>query len=227
MHINRLKIIALYSVMFFGGLWNILGLFKTVMEYSAGPLLIALGFWLFYEHWHYLEHSIESAEQESGASPAVRFSIFAGLVILVLFLVEMLAVHTGWIFGEYSYGSRLLPQWINVPVAIGFAWFITFISSAAICQRISLPVNFRPLIIALLMTGFDFFMEPVAIKLNYWQWTDSFPPFQNFAAWFILSYMIAWLAHRFRILEYKFPEITMHSYFAQIIYFGMVFIWVK
>jgi putative membrane protein len=45
----------------------------------------------------------------------------------------------------------------------------------------------------ILATVFDWIMEPVAIHLDYWQWTGGDIPFQNYAAWFLIATMAAFL----------------------------------
>ena len=40
---------------------------------------------------------------------------------------------------------------------------------------------------AFLATGFDWIMEPVAMKLDYWQWVGQIIPFQNYRAWFLIG----------------------------------------
>ncbi|MBE0653483.1 MAG: carotenoid biosynthesis protein, partial [Bacteroidales bacterium] len=42
-------------------------------------------------------------------------------------------------------------------------------------------------------------MEPVAMHLDYWQWEGDIIPFQNYAAWFIISLVFSYALAIFRI----------------------------
>ena len=100
------------------------------------------------------------------------------------------------------------------------------ICSIALMQR--LPVintsNIRIKILAasILMTFFDFIMEPAAIKLNYWSWLTTTIPLQNYLAWFVISFILMILGWRLRVLDTKMPSLVMHGYFAQLIYFILI-----
>jgi putative membrane protein len=37
------------------------------------------------------------------------------------------------------------------------------------------------------MTLYDFFMEPVAMKYDFWDWKDGIIPIQNYVAWFLIA----------------------------------------
>jgi putative membrane protein len=42
---------------------------------------------------------------------------------------------------------------------------------------------------------FDWLMEPVAIKLNYWSWTSADVPVYNYICWFIVSLLLLLVFH--------------------------------
>jgi putative membrane protein len=100
------------------------------------------------------------------------------------------------------------------------------ISSTAIMQRISFIRNSSIIIkiisVALLMTFFDFMMEPAAIKLGYWTWIEVEVPLQNYVAWFILGGLLAGLGYKMGLFKSKHPPLAVHIYFAQLIYFILI-----
>lgn len=103
------------------------------------------------------------------------------------FLVEVLGVQTGEVFGEYSYGDALGIKWFEVPLVIGLNWvmlcyFSVYSLSTWIKQWWLLSSA-----AALLLIGLDFIIEPVAIKLDFWHWSRNEIPVQNFVAWFIIA----------------------------------------
>ncbi len=218
MKYNKLKIGFLYLIMTAGGLWHILSYFQSFMKVAAGPLLILVGLWLFSEH-------LFSGQLEGREKAA--FSGWAGAVFIISFFIEMVGVRTGVIFGAYDYGPVLQPQFIGVPLAIGAAWFIMLFSSAAVMQKLRQERPFlKPagqiFIIALLMTFFDFIMEPAAVKLNYWTWEGAPVPVQNYLAWFITGLALAALGQAMQIFRRPLPPLAFHAFVAQLIYFILI-----
>jgi putative membrane protein len=133
----------------------------------------------------------------SGNRAAWTWFIF---VALGGFAVEVLGVNSGRVFGPYRYGTTLGYQLWGVPLLIGLNWAMVVYGSVALAQRISPRLWLQLPLAALGPTLLDWFMEPVAIRLDYWQWLSGDIPIQNFLAWFILSFLFAlqyklWFAH--------------------------------
>ena len=107
------------------------------------------------------------------------------------FIVELLGITTGLIFGEYSYGATLGPKVADVPLLIGVNWILVIYSTGIFLKQFHIKNHIvRSLIGALLVTLLDVLIEPVAIKFDYWSWTDFDVPFQNYAGWFIFSFLM-------------------------------------
>lgn len=109
------------------------------------------------------------------------------LTFLLTYITELAGIKTGAIFGNYEYGETMLIQVLNVPVVIAMNWVILIIGSYSIVQRANLKTMFIPVISSIIVVGFDFVMEEVAMKLDYWQWENNIVPLQNYFAWFIIS----------------------------------------
>lgn len=105
---------------------------------------------------------------------------------------EWIGVHTGWLFGSYSYGEVLGWGPMHIPLMIGVNWAIL---SYSIHQWVRFLTGWkRWLAGSSIMTLFDAFMEPVAIKLGYWTWTEGSIPWTNYFTWWALSIpcMLIW-----------------------------------
>ena len=73
-----------------------------------------------------------------------RFSGFVGkpkqmlaffLIFLLGFVVEVVGVQTGLIFGSYSYGATLGVKLFDTPLLIGLNWiFVSYSSYSIACQ---------------------------------------------------------------------------------------------
>ncbi|MBK8622910.1 MAG: carotenoid biosynthesis protein [Saprospiraceae bacterium] len=115
------------------------------------------------------------------------------------FLSEWIGTNTGYLFGDYTYGTAMGFKIGGVPVLIGILWFVTVYSIGQTVlfvykyltknsQR-SVWVNFGLInIAAALTTLFDFTLEPAAISLGYWQWLpDGNIPLFNYICWYLIS----------------------------------------
>jgi putative membrane protein len=168
--------------------------------------------------------------------PGKKFSFF--LFFAISFLVgmgtEMIGVNTGWLFGEYAYGDILGPTFNGVPWLIGLNWVVVVFCSGSIMVHVQdwfkrrftneesdMPsrVTAISLVIdgALLATFFDWVMEPVAMKLGFWQWQDGAPPFYNYLCWFIISALLLVL---YRSLSFTKPNhFAVHLFIIQVLFF--------
>jgi uncharacterized membrane protein len=116
--------------------------------------------------------------------------ILSGLMVLLFgFFVEVIGVKTGWIFGNYWYGTTLGLQLIEVPVLIGVNWFLLVYIISAVFNKTKNIFLFAG-IAAAVMTLLDVFIEPVAIKLDFWQWQNNVIPLQNYIAWYLISFLL-------------------------------------
>jgi len=195
------------------------------MNQLASPLLIGLGVWLMIENVKLNQR--EEVNSKNFHPNSCRFVCWSLSVIIITIIIEAIGVKTGKIFGNYTYGSNLSPYIGGVPLAIGFAWLTMLLSSIPLAELIlthlkSENILLTTLLTALLMTVFDFFMEPAAIKLDYWTWADRKIPCGNYLAWFFISLCLITGGKLLKILPQKLSTIGIHAYFAQLIYFLLV-----
>ena len=100
------------------------------------------------------------------------FALFCVIVFAGGFLIEVIGVKTGIIFGNYSYGNTLGIQFLGVPLIIGINWLMLIYCVGIICNRFYNSSNLlKSMFGAIMMVFLDFFIEPVAIKYDFWSWT--------------------------------------------------------
>lgn len=225
---ENLEITLLYALMVAGGLWHILNVLQGAMRLLAAPMVVLLALWIGFRYDQLLR---KRASHDVRPTLTARFHWWNVTVAISCFALEFVGVKTGLIFGQYSYTDVWVPAFRGVPVAISFAWLGMLLTSFGLVQRFTTaahPVWLRALFLAVLMTVFDIFMEPVAVKLNYWQWLDhtgnSFfvAPVQNYAAWFVISYALGFGALVKGLFFVPMPRVAFHGYWAQLLYFAMV-----
>lgn len=119
-----------------------------------------------------------------------RYFIFILSVIVVGFLVEVIGVQTGFIFGEYQYGPTLGIKLWNVPLAIGLNWVVMIYCTGLFARGVAHSKLPTILLGAILMTVIDILIEPVAIKLDFWTWSSEAVPLRNYLGWFITSLIL-------------------------------------
>lgn len=119
-------------------------------------------------------------------------------IALTGFLVELIGVNTGRLFGDYEYGVTLGPKLWNTPLVIGLNWLVLIYCISTLLN----PVRHRwyfPLAGALMMVAFDFLMEPVAMDTDMWQWAEGLVPVKNYTDWFILSALLFAMVRLFKV----------------------------
>ena len=130
-----------------------------------------------------------------------KYLIFFIVAFLVGMTTEIIGVNTSLLFGHYQYENVFGPKLFGVPFLIGFNWFIivycagSFFSSCLSALKQKYPFTISPIMTttivilggALMTTGFDFILEPVAVELKFWTWDNGLIPLFNYACWFMIS----------------------------------------
>lgn len=116
-----------------------------------------------------------------------RFLIWVTVVYLGTFILEALGVATGLVFGEYRYGPTLGLAAFGVPLVIAFNWAVVVYGAARMAERRRRSDFMTALVTGAVATMFDWIMEPVAIRLDYWTWAGGDIPLHNYIAWFLIA----------------------------------------
>ena len=164
----------------------------------------------------------------------ISFFLFFAICFLVGMGTEIIGVSTGKLFGHYHYGTIMGSKLNGVPYLIGINWFVVVFCSGIIITKLNNWIEDKYLVEglqmssflktvsfildgALLATLFDYNLEPVAIKLNFWQWQNNQIPLYNFICWFIIS---ALLLVVFRRLNFnKNNHFAIHLFTIQLLFF--------
>lgn len=139
---------------------------------------------------------------------------------LLGFFVEVIGVNTGFPFGAYHYEHVLGWQWLNTPLMIGINWFILLYGSIAIARKFGLGSVTTALLAGALMVFLDYFIEPVAIRFNFWEWDGGHPPLENYIAWFVVASGLAlmWQLARWQLNT----TVGIAVYGTQLVFFGIL-----
>jgi putative membrane protein len=150
-----------------------------------------------------------------------------GLACLCVFggglCIEIVGVHTGWIFGKYEYGKALGIKILDVPLTIGLNWLVLLYATSALFSEWKTSIFVKAIVPALLMTSMDYLIEPVAIKHDFWHWFGASIPFSNYRDWFIAAYMLGTIF--FYLDAPKKNKMVYVILLSQLFFFGMHWIW--
>ena len=122
----------------------------------------------------------------------VKYYKAVSILVGLGFVIEVIGVHTGFIFGEYSYTRYLGIRLFGVPLIIGANWMGLVIATSALLDKLSSNKLIVSLLGAVLITAIDIPLEIVAMKLSFWKWPGDQVPIQNYAAWFIVAFGMMW-----------------------------------
>lgn len=144
-------------------------------------------------------------------------NLLVAVAYVFTMILEVVGENTGYIFGNYTYGETLGFKLIDVPLIIGLNWVLVILGIYFYIDSKFKRKSFVPPITALIAVAFDFILEPVATKLDYWSWQLDIIPLQNYIAWFIIAYLLAFVFLEFELrVQTKIPLIYV---VLQIIFF--------
>ena len=165
----------------------------------------------------------------------LSFFLFMLLCFIAGYAVEYAGVTTGSFFGEYSYGTTLGFKLLQVPLVIPINWFIIVYCCGILVNtllvkaisRISSVTGTAPMrlkVMSVVVDGatlavfFDWIMEPVAVKLGFWQWKDNENiPLLNYISWFVVSMLLMMVFYFFNFSKQN--KFAIHLLLIQLMFF--------
>ena len=139
------------------------------------------------------------------------------LIFSIGMIAEILGVNYGLIFGKYDYGDNLGLKLLGVPLLIGLNWVVlTFI-----CGSISnhfIKNKYLSIIVGIIfMLIIDITLEPIAPTLDYWEFSGSIAPIQNYIGWAFTS-LLTLSIYQFYYSSKEFT-FSINLFLAQFLFF--------
>ncbi len=161
------------------------------------------------------------------------FFIFLLAAVTVGIAAEIIGVNTGQLFGSYNYGEVLGYKFKGVPLIIGINWFIiiyccgisihtlmTMAVEKLAAETASPKKSIKALSVivdgATLAVFFDWIMEPAAIELGFWQWSEEIPLY-NYICWFVISMALLAVFHFCKFSKHN--KFAVHLLLIQLMFF--------
>ncbi|WP_109831910.1 carotenoid biosynthesis protein [Reichenbachiella versicolor] len=152
-------------------------------------------------------------------------SIRKAFIFLIPFsigmLVEIIGVATSFPFGQYSYGNNLGIKLFDVPLVIGINWVVLSLVTSDLSKLVNVSKWIRYGIASFLMVVLDFFIEPVAPKFDFWEFSTDKAPLENYISWFLIAYLIQFLMGQ-KIQGDK--QLSIHTFLVQVVFFGFFYL---
>jgi putative membrane protein len=149
-----------------------------------------------------------------------NFYIFCFTIFLAGFFVEVIGTNRGFIFGSYSYGNTLGIKFLKTPIIIGVNWLLLIYTVGSIFNKLNKSIYFKSIIGAASLVILDLFIEPVAIKYNFWDWYEGVVPLQNYIAWFIISFIMLILFYKLNFN--KENKLAKAMFIVQLVFFVLL-----
>ncbi|MEM1214272.1 MAG: carotenoid biosynthesis protein [Bacteroidota bacterium] len=146
-----------------------------------------------------------------------RLWIWAVITYACTFFIEVAGVATGAIFGAYAYGPTMWIQWLEVPLIIAVNWTLLIMAMSQLATRFTQSPWLLALLTGVFIMIYDYFIEPVAIRLDYWTWAAVDIPLQNYLAWGVIAMVLSYPLHRLQI-RYQNPALLVYAA-AQLVFF--------
>ncbi len=135
---------------------------------------------------------------------------------------EWVGVHTGLLFGDYSYGSNFGPKLDGIPYLIGVNWAILTFCSHAIARQYFQNKWVIAAIGAGLMVFLDLFLEQICDFANYWTFNGGTAGWFNYVCWYLIAYGLHLAAHFTKLTGDV--KISSHLYIVQLAFAAILWI---
>jgi len=148
---------------------------------------------------------------------SMRFYAFILFAFVVGVGVELIGIHTGYLFGDYTYGESLGIKFYDVPVIIGINWGMLAIISASIAKHFQMNRYLQAIVAALFMLLLDVLIEPAAMVSDYWTWEGDVIPLFNFVCWFGVALLLQFVYFGLNLAEKN--KVAVALYCIQFVFF--------
>jgi len=140
------------------------------------------------------------------------------------FIIEVIGVKTGLIFGKYSYGDGLGFKLLEVPLIISINWAMLICAGIRIISGIFANKIIILFVAALLVTLIDLLIEQVAPKLDFWHFEGGLPGLHNYLGWIGVVFFTSFFFYPTIIKSNR--SVSLIILILQIIFFTSLFIFI-
>lgn len=153
-----------------------------------------------------------------------KFLIAFFSIAFLGFIIEVIGVKTGLVFGKYSYGDGLGFKLLNVPLIISINWAMLIFAGIRIVSGIFANKIVSLVVAAILVTLIDLIIEQVAPKLDFWKFEGGLPGLHNYIGWIGVAFFTSYFYYP-TIIKGNL-SVSLIILILQIIFFTSLFIFI-
>ena len=143
--------------------------------------------------------------------------IIVFFIFLIGMIAEILGVNYGLIFGKYDYGENLGLKLLGVPLLIGLNWVVLTFICGSISNHFIKNKYLTIVVGIILMLIIDITLEPIAPILDYWEFSATIAPIQNYIGWAFTS-LLTISIYQFYYSNKEFT-FSINLFLAQLLFF--------
>ncbi len=153
-----------------------------------------------------------------------KFLIAFFSIAFLGFIIEVIGVKTGLVFGKYSYGDGLGFKLLNVPLIISINWAMLIFAGIRIVSGIFANKIVSLVVAAILVTLIDLIIEQVAPRLDFWKFEGGLPGLHNYIGWIGVAFFTSYFYYP-TIIKGNL-SVSLIILILQIIFFTSLFIFI-
>lgn len=184
-----------------------------IIGFSNGMLFVAFGQIVPY---HLLLMGYLVFSEYNFKKPSWQIKVL--LVMVLGWVIEVIGVNTGLIFGKYTYQEVLGFKVFGTPLLIGLNWALVVLGSLELFRWVG---KYKFIAASMFLVLLDVIMEPVATRLGYWQWAEITIPLQNYIAWFIVALVLTYILNK-EVEESKPNKTAIVFILSQVVFFSVL-----
>lgn len=221
---KKILILASYILLILVGIANLTHMYPDFFSAFSPFFISGTALLILTEVFSFFE-KVDHYNKKTNRVHLKKMIFFVIGLFLFSFILELVGMQTQILFGQFSYGNGLGFKIAGVPPVVACIRISFFFCSLAIAEMNKLW-DFqafsnikKAFATAFFMLILDFFLEPAAQVVDYWQWNYGFAPIQNYLTWFIAGFLISFIYFKAGFRRNAMPGTIKHLYFAQVIFF--------
>lgn len=147
------------------------------------------------------------------------------IIYFIGYLIEIIGVKTGVIFGSYRYGSGLGIKVWDTPLIIGINWLLLTYTTHSFVSKWQISPFLRILLASVLMLIYDIILEQVAPFMDMWSFINLEVPIKNYIVWFLLAFLFNTLLTLFKIDTRN--KMASKLFILQLVFFTVLTVYFK
>lgn len=152
-----------------------------------------------------------------------RLIAWFGAAGLLIFLLEVVGLETGNLFGIVEFSTSLGLQVLGIPIVLVFNWVLVILGAVTLMERFADALWYQLAGVMMITTFYAFIVDQAAVVLSYWEWSSGFAPIQNYLVWALLGGTAAWFYNLLKLSNREHIQVWIIMCLQLIFFLGLRF----